>query len=237
MSLRMALAPDAPSGPADGTRAAPLYTLDSPLAGMPSPSGAARALLVFTLSVGTGGYVTPALALAMAQTKSSSPAMEWPTSTLDAEGDIATTSPSEQVVLIRRWFSLNVADAARVLQVQRPTIYAWTSGRALPSHEHRQRIAAVYKLASLWREQSAEPVRQRLRQPVVAGRSLFELLSGATIDAAAVARAVRLLTEAGTTEQPRSAADVAKAHGFPARPEQHQRRSIEHETRFRRPAR
>jgi hypothetical protein len=235
MSLHIALASDTPSGPSDGVRTAPSYTLDAPLAGTTSPSGAARALLVFTLSVGTGGYVTSALA--MAQTKSSSPALEWPTGALDADGDIATTSPSEQVMLIRRWLSLNVADTARVLQVQRPTIYAWTSGAAFPSQEHRQRIATVFKLAALWRERSAEPVGQRLRQPVIAGRSLFELLSDATIDPAAIARAVRLLTESSTTEQPRSAADIAKAHGFPARPERQQRRAIEHETRFRRPAR
>lgn len=235
MSPRMALAPDAPSGPSEGARATPSCTLDAPVAGTASPTGAARVLLVFALSVGTGGYVTPALA--MAQTKSSSPAMEWPTSTSAIEGDTATTSPSEQVMLIRRWFSLNVADAARVLRVQRPTIYAWTSGTAFPSQEHRRRITAVFKLATVWRERSAEPLGQRLRQPVVAGRSLFELLSSATIDATAVARAVRLLTEAGATEQNRSAADVAKAHGFPARPERQQRRAIEHETRFRRPAR
>ncbi len=234
MTLHIPLAPDAPSGPSDGVRTAPSYTLDSPLAGT-SPSGAARALIVLTLSVGTGGYVTPALA--MAQTKSSSPAMEWPTGALEAEGEIAATSPSEQVMLVRTWLSLNVADAARVLQVQRPTIYAWTSGRAFPSQEHRQRIAAVYKLAGFWRERSAEPVGRRLRQPVVAGRSLFELLSGTTIDAAAVVRAVTLLTQSAPTEQPLSAADVAKAHGFSARPERQQRRAIEHETRFRRPAR
>ena len=43
----------------------------------------------------------------------------------------AQTDPvatSDRVLLIRRWLSLSVAEAARVLGVQRPTIYAWERG-------------------------------------------------------------------------------------------------------------
>jgi len=225
---------DAPSGPSEAMGALP-YALDSSMAAATSPSGAARALLVLTLSVGTGGYLTPALA--QSQPRSSTPGMEWVPGSLDGADDAATTSPGEQVVLIRRWLSLNVADTARVLQVQRPTIYAWTSGTGFPSQTNRHRIAAVYKLARLWRERSADPIGQRLRQPVVAGRTLFDFLCDATIDHAAVVRAVRLLTEPGTKEQPRSAAEVAKAHGFPAPSARQQRQAIEQETRFRRPVR
>jgi hypothetical protein len=221
------------SGPSQGVRAAPSYALESTLTGMmPSAPGA---LLLVALSVGSGGYVTPALA--QTQTKSSSPGMEWPTGAPAMEAREVATPPSEQVVLIRRWLSLNVADAARVLQVQRPTIYAWTSGTGFPSLERRQRISTVFKLANLWHEVSADPVGARLRQPVVQERSLFDLLSDVAIDRAAVTRAIRLLAEPGQADQHRSAANVAKAHGFPARPERQQRRAIEHETRFRRPVR
>ena len=148
--------------------------------------------------------------------------------------DVTTSPPSEQVLLIRRWLSLNVADTAYVLQVQQPTIYAWTSGAAFPSQEHLQRIALIYEFASGWRERSDEPIGQRIRQPVVSNRSLFDLLSDAKIDRSAVVRAMNLLAEPSTVERPQSAAEIAAARGFRPRSEQQQRRSIDRETRFRR---
>lgn len=235
MNPPFAIAPRAPSGPSDPLSPTPSYTLDSPIAGKTSLPTTVRALLLLASPVGTGGYVTPTVA--SAHTKSSSPAIQWPTRSLEPASDDATTSPSEHLVLLRRWLSLNVADAARVLRIRRPTIYAWTKGTAFPSHDHRHRIAAVHELASLWRACSAEPIGQRLRQPVVAGRSLFDLLCAETIDRGAVVRAVKLLGESSITEPQRSATGVAKAHGFPDRPERQQRSAVEHATRFRRAAR
>lgn len=230
MTSSLSTAETIPSGPTQGL-AARSYG-DSARTGS---SVAMQALLLLTLSVGSGGYVTPALA--QSQTRSSSPGVEWAIRAAEADTHISTISPSEQVLLIRRWLSLNVADTARVLQVQRPTIYAWTSGRAFPSQEHLQRITILYELASLWRERSDEPIGQRIRQPVISNRTLFDLLSDATIERSQVVSAMRLLAEPHATHRPQSAAEIAAARGFRPRSEQQQRRALDRETRVRRASR
>lgn len=223
---------ETPSGPTDGYRTCSSYQLDTAPPLSSSPYG--PAMLMLSLFVGSGGYVTPALA--QVQPRSSTPRLEWSTHSTDRDAEESVEAPGRQVVLIRRWLSLNVADTARVLQVQRPTIYAWTSGDSFPTIKHRRRIEAVYKLARLWRERSAQPIGQRVRQPVVGERSLFDLLCEQRIDTGAVARAVRLLANEALTT-PQSAADLARAHGFASPPERTQRRAIENETRFRRSGR
>lgn len=93
---------------------------------------------------------------------------------------------SEQVATIKRYFSLTLADLARVLGVERPTVYSWMAERSSPHAANRDRIGVLYDLAKTWRSSSSIPVGSLLRLKAEHGKSLFEYLTEETLDQKAI---------------------------------------------------
>lgn len=110
------------------------------------------------------------------------------------EPEVGPTVPS-MLADIRAAFSLNVTQLALVLQVERPTIYAWLAGEQIPLIENRRRVAAVWELASVWMRLTNRPLGDRLRLRVYGDEDLLSLLQAAPLRAVAIERALRELAK------------------------------------------
>lgn len=111
---------------------------------------------------------------------------------LDAyEGFVTSVSPAlvskrqpshrpdiaEMLATIRAAFCLSISSLARVMRVQRPTIYSWMRHEVEPRSRSLQRLRAVWWLADLWLALAKRPLRDEASIPVVDDRSLMDLLS------------------------------------------------------------
>jgi excisionase family DNA binding protein len=124
---------------------------------------------------------------------------------------------SDRVLLIRRWLSLSVAEAARVLGVQRPTVYAWERGE-VPAQKNVGRLRTIFDLANHWRSLSEEPVGA-LRKEVVTtdGKTLATLLSERRLRVDAIKSAMKSIRPMQNEElasRPLSGAELAERFGF-----------------------
>jgi DNA-binding transcriptional regulator YiaG len=124
---------------------------------------------------------------------------------------------SDRVLLLRRWLSLSVAEAARVLGVQRPTVYAWERGD-VPAQKNVARLRTLFDLANHWRSLSDEPVGA-LRKEVVTndGKTLVALLSERRLRADVIRSAMTGLLSMQNQDhaaRPLSGAELAQRFGF-----------------------
>jgi len=141
---------------------------------------------------------------------------------------------SERVAALRRYFSLNITDLAKVLRVERPTIYAWLQGNAAPHPGNLKRLEQIYQLSRDWRTLSAAPAGKYIYAPFEDGRSLLGYLSTEELNETAIRQAFSLLqarlAQAKVTSTRRSVAEVAKLHGFPPVPEHIQKKNVDDAT-------
>lgn len=86
-------------------------------------------------------------------------------------------SAPERVARIRASLGLNVSETARVLGVQRPTVYAWLAGQSRPQRSHWLRLIEIEDVAAAWSRLSALPLGEEVRLPTIDGRSLVDLLT------------------------------------------------------------
>jgi DNA-binding transcriptional regulator YiaG len=163
--------------------------------------------------VGTGGV--PTIDSVATMRTSWVTVREQPTEGSKQAADSIATS--DRVLLLRRWLSLSVAEAARVLGVQRPTVYAWERGE-VPAQRNAERIRAVFDAASKWRALSAVPVGALRRELVTAdGMSLVGLLSESSLRNDEIISAMKsLLSMQGlqAARRPRSGSELAQRFGF-----------------------
>ena len=126
--------------------------------------------------------------------------------------------PQEQMASIRRFFSLNISDMARVLRVERPTVYSWLTGEASPRSANLERIGKIYSLAREWRSMSTKPIGAMLNTPYETNTTLLSLLSEDNIDETAVREMLEALNQAlGRVPSRRGVAEIAKEHGINVR--------------------
>lgn len=96
-----------------------------------------------------------------------------------------------QVETILRAFSLTMTQAARVLGVSRPTVYAWRKITENGKIEgaNQERLLQVYKLAREWEERGLGPLGDRNLVPFEDDHlCLLDYLTGDDLDGAAVAK-------------------------------------------------
>jgi hypothetical protein len=115
-------------------------------------------------------------------------------------------SPSDLLTRIRAHFSFNTTEIARVLGVERPTIYGWMKATHFPQSEHRARLVNLAKLATFWTEHSSEPLGDLKNTFVQEGSTFLELLSAAGGD---YAKAERVLLDLANRLNRKSAEGVA----------------------------
>jgi transcriptional regulator with XRE-family HTH domain len=91
-------------------------------------------------------------------------------------------SPGEMVSAIRSSLSLNINEMARVVHVERPTIYDWVGGRSNPHPDNLERLSKVFTIAQQWKRISPLPVDSYVCQSDMTGKSIVDLLSEEFID-------------------------------------------------------
>lgn len=150
--------------------------------------------------LGTGGLVRVWLPIAFQQTPTSS-VVVW-----REDSPVATLTPSSMLTRVRSRLSLTMVETASVLQVERPTVYAWLAGRAEPQPRNRHRIERLYELSNAWARLTSRPLGDLVRTQGEGGFSLVELLQADRYEEAA-ARLERLASQ---TEDSPSARRVAE---------------------------
>ena len=86
-------------------------------------------------------------------------------------------TPGEIVSIVRAALSLNITELAKVLQVKRPTIYAWLGERAEPQGHNVRRLNELLGVARYWMRRTNTPLGAFVRQADRTGQSLVDLLS------------------------------------------------------------
>jgi hypothetical protein len=100
---------------------------------------------------------------------------------LSRHGIVPMPTVAEMLGAIKHHLWLTLVDIARVLRVQRPTVYAWLDGTQQPRNGNAQRLSAIFRVAENSRE-IAHASAARLG--TTERTSLLELLTADTIDEA-----------------------------------------------------
>lgn len=91
-------------------------------------------------------------------------------------------------------FGLNRAELAKVCGTTRKSVYAWADGTASPHKRNLRRLFELQMLARDWREAGFTNARALVHEPILDGRSVFDLLCEKSINPALVRFAGARLT-------------------------------------------
>jgi hypothetical protein len=194
------------------SNATPLCPLDA--AESIKQNSIVEVILAAGLLVGTGGTATMEI-LDVRPPTGSAMIFRFPSTFKRRHSQAPFLLPQEQLAGIRRYLSLNVSDLAKVLRVERPTVYSWLKGEAIPRSGNVSRIGAIYSIARQWRLMSSEPIRGMLNTAYGGNTTLLGLLSDEIIDEARTHQLLTKLREALDRVPPRkSVAEIAKERGI-----------------------
>ncbi len=121
------------------------------------------------------------------------------------------------VAEIRSALSLQVKELAEILQVERPTIYAWIKGSSSPQKQNRSRLRQVSHLAGEWNHLSNRPIGQAIRETDDAGRTIVDYMREDAIPADLIRSRFRLIAQAAKQQaagRKPSVRDLAEKHGI-----------------------
>ncbi|MCW5589246.1 MAG: hypothetical protein KIT27_06235 [Legionellales bacterium] len=137
-----------------------------------SPSGifAVDSILVFFIA-GTGGMITPHSLTAYSR-QVYEPRIHKESSDLS---NIDNRSPAEHLIFIRNILGLNTSELAAILNVTRPTIYAWQEGQE-PKPEALMGIQQISKIAGKVQSFHIQRFDTLMRRPIFEGISLLDKL-------------------------------------------------------------
>jgi DNA-binding transcriptional regulator YiaG len=95
--------------------------------------------------------------------------------------NVSFLAPDQVIAEIRATLGLNIAETARALGVERPTVYAWLAGQAKPQRANLLRLGRVADIAASWRRRTYRPLGDLVRVPGADGRSIAEMLADGTL--------------------------------------------------------
>src|SRR5262249_36791107 len=178
--------------------------------------------VVISMLVGTGGTASGAT---VSWVPHESPSYRVICTSLTPQSPSVLLDTRERMMGLRRYFSLNISDLARMLHVERPTVYAWLKGSSVPHPGNLKRLERIYQLAREWRARSSTPMGIYVREPIENGRSVLDHLAEENPDEQVIRRAFSVIRARLDQEQTtrsarrRSVDESARLHGFPSVPE------------------
>jgi len=107
----------------------------------------------------------------------------------------------DRVTRIKSTFNLSMSDLASVLQVERPTIYAWLREDQIPRDYNQRRIEVLAALASDLQRHFGVTLPRGAAKIPVGGATLIELLSEETVDRSKVQEHVMHLVGEATPKR------------------------------------
>ena len=120
---------------------------------------------------------------------------------------------------IRASLGLNVTETARVLGVERPTVYAWLANRSRPQRANWTRLIRLHDLALAWQYRSPLPIGDAMRLVDIDGKSIVDLLAQDPLPVGLIQERMRTAAEAasnlegGGVRRP-SVRESARRHGL-----------------------
>ncbi|KAB2891399.1 MAG: hypothetical protein F9K32_04550 [Desulfobulbaceae bacterium] len=144
-------------------------------------------VLVFGLSVGTGGTATLNY---MKERGSKGYAFANYNSFMPSSELAGTRSPAEDLAQIRNVLHPTVTDIANALGVSRQAVYAWQAGNAI-APENAARLSDIAQAADIFAREGITATAQVLKRRIAEGKNLFEIVR----DGGSAQTAVRTLIE------------------------------------------
>jgi DNA-binding transcriptional regulator YiaG len=132
---------------------------------------------------------------------------------------IECKSVSEILIGLRAHFSLNTSELARVLGVERPTIYAWSKGTVTVRQQHRARLASLNRLLTFWTGLSPRPLGS-LKHLNTGDNTVLDWLTDPSASEDAICEVLRQVAASVSPTVPtiRSIAEIARERGWTKRP-------------------
>lgn len=181
------------------------------------------------LLVGTGGSLSTNTAQVYPAQDSTASVTEItqasPPETAPEASAPAAQSLAERVSAIKAAFGLTISQLAKVLRVERQTIYDWMDEDHPPQlqEQKRERLAAIEGWAAQWNALCPWPAGKGITTYTVEGATLLDLLLADVLDGARLTHVLRGLSEQVKAEwqrrEARSLANRLRARGFQPVPE------------------
>jgi len=127
-------------------------------------------------------------------------------------------SPADRISVIRSSLSLSTNELARILGVQRSTVYTWMHEEVEPQSENLSRLNALLEVAKHWATLTDLPMGEDVRLPhFVHGNSIVDLLcEGIPINptfTTALEILAREIEDRNETRRKMSVSGILAAHG------------------------
>ncbi len=146
-----------------------------------------------------------------------------------ARSDAGETLDNAAVIAtIRSSLSLQIAEIAEILHVERPTIYTWIGGQSRPTAGNRKRLHWLYRLAQEWDDMSSTPVGEAVRQIDVSGKTLLDLLKeGKDSEIRSRFRSIARQFDQQVHERLPTAHEIAAKYGWSTEPKEGARNELD----------
>jgi hypothetical protein len=134
---------------------------------------------------------------------------------IDMAADEDSVYTAETILAeLRSILGLNVAEMARVVRVERPTIYAWLARRSVPQQANGVRLARLEGVVGMWRRLTDQVPGSLVRAPGSDGRSLVDLLALDPIPEGLVGNRMGEMARAAANPRGASVREIAERHGI-----------------------
>ncbi|MDP2242171.1 MAG: hypothetical protein Q8K18_18695 [Burkholderiales bacterium] len=131
--------------------------------------------------------------------------------------EIQAVSVSDYTATIKAAFGLSISDLAAVLQVKRPTIYAWLDPDTAPETlraVNLNRLTSLFSLATYWNNLNSLPAGEYMKSLVFNGDSLLKLFRQDDLDELRIKQALREINRHIETVSKPSLGEQLRQKGF-----------------------
>ena len=104
-----------------------------------------------------------------------------------------TESTQQQIDNLRRHMGFNISELAKIMQVKRPTIYEWLTGKP-PNRKSQNRLDEIYDFCQRWTEKKAGKLGRYIYRKITQdNKCLMELLEDDVLDTLQINGALDLI--------------------------------------------
>lgn len=115
--------------------------------------------------------------------------------------EVPVSSISDRILVLKNTFNLTISDIAKVLDLQRPTIYQWMKGSAVPRDCNVLKLNKLYELALSLKSGTQALTRQQITTPLEGGATVLELLQDEAFDRVVLEKHIQRLLDVSRPAQ------------------------------------
>lgn len=152
------------------------------------------------IRAGTGGSILDSMKILTLTTGGTLYGLKSPLNKCNSNKD-EVYSTADTLSTIRSSLSLNMKEMAKILKVERQTVYSWIGGSSEPHPSNKSRLNEIRLIAKYWETLSPLPVGNSVRQSNRDGRSIVDLLSEDILDKQEIYVHLKLLANNQTLDK------------------------------------